>query len=384
MRGAALEQFRQFFPITERYAYMDHAAAGPPSTRVMEAVSAFLTERANHGSLYMGEAKAMCERTRAKVAAFLGASADEIAFTKNTPDGLNMVANGLKWLPGDNIVTSDLEFPANVYPWLNLEDRGVKVRFVRSSRGCIDPDTIVAALDDRTRLVALSWVEFHGGYRNDLARISAACRPRGIHIAVDAIQGTGVLECDVKRLGIDYLAFSSQKWLSAPHAVGIFYCRRDRLNDLRVAAVGQTSVDLGPNYLDYKLQLKETAGRFEPGFINQVGIAGLEASLDLINEAGMARIQDRVLTLTRHLIDGLDSTGVEVFGSKDDNERAGVVSFRHPGVGAADIVASLRQRGIIVSEREGHVRVSPHFYNTVAEVDRLLEVIPARAAPWGG
>lgn len=370
-----LDGYRRLFPITEQYAYLDHAAAGPPPSVVIDAVGTFLENRARSGSLFMDEAKAMCERTRGKVAEFVGAGADEIAFTKNTPDGLSIVANGLKWAAGDNIVTADNEFPANVYPWLNLRDAGVEVRFVETNNGCLAADDVVGAIDDRTRLVALSWVSFHGGYRNDLAQIGSECRERSVYLAVDAIQGVGALRLDLRRLNVDFAAFSAQKWLLAPHAVGVFYCRREILDHLRVAVAGQTSMQLGPRYLDYDLKFKGDAGRFEPGFINQVGIAGFEAALDLLNEVGTDVIEARVLALTNRLRSGLSGLGCHVLGTDTDSERSGVVSFRHEGASVNQIYAALRTHDVVVSSREDHIRASPHFYNTDAEIDRLLEVV---------
>lgn len=374
-----MQEYRKLLPVTETYAYMDNAAAGPPSRRAIDAVNGFLSQRARLGSLFMDESKAMCERTRQKTARFIGATADEIAFTKNTPDGLNIVANGLTWAAGDNVVLTDVEFPANVYPWMNLRDLGVELKFVRSRNACIDPKDVIAAIDERTRVVALSWVEFHGGFRNDLATIGKACRERGVYLSVDGIQGVGVVRCDVTLMNVDFMAFSAQKWLLAPHAVGILYCRRDLVDRVRVAFAGQTSVILGPNYLDYKLDFKPNAGRFEPGFINQTGIAGFEAALDLFNEIGMERVEARILDLTRQLRNGLRSVGCELLGSEIDAERAGVVSFRHPRRLAAEINAELRRANVIVSEREGFIRVSPHFYNEPAEIDRLLDIVQSAA-----
>jgi selenocysteine lyase/cysteine desulfurase len=180
-----MDKYRHLFPVTKEYAYMDHAAGGPVSLPVIEAVNKFLTDRASRGSLMAADSKALCERTRTKLAAFIGASVDEIAFMKHTPDGLNAVANGIKWLPGDNVVTADIEFPANIYPWMNLRDFGVELKFVSSKDGRMEPADVIAAIDDRTRVVALSWVEFHGGFRNDLAAIGAECRNRDVFLSVE-------------------------------------------------------------------------------------------------------------------------------------------------------------------------------------------------------
>jgi selenocysteine lyase/cysteine desulfurase len=372
----SLAAFRRFFPITQNVAYLNHAAAGPVSTRVIDTVNTFLWDRATRGSEAAPDSKALSERTRAKVADFMGASVDEIAFMKATPDGLNAVANGIPFRPGDNIVTADIEFPANVYPWMNLADRGVELRFAKSHDGILEPEAIYSMMDDRTRLVALSWVEFHGGFRNDLAAIGSACRSRGVYTAIDAIQGLGALRCDVRELSVDFLCAASQKWLLAPHGIAPFYVRREILDDIRVAFVGLSGIDQSPSYLEYDLKLRANASRFEPGYINQVGIAGLEAAIDLFNEAGRDNVERQVLFLSRRLHDGLMARGYVVYGPADDAHRSGVVSFRHGTITAGDVVTRLRAADVVVSEREGHVRVAAHFYNTAEEIDRLLDALP--------
>jgi selenocysteine lyase/cysteine desulfurase len=295
---------------------------------------------------------------------------------KATPDGLNAVANGIDFKPGDNIVTADIEFPANVYPWMNLADRGVELRFAKSEDGVIAPEAIYSLMDDRTRLVALSWVEFHGGYRNDLAAIGRECRSRGVYTAIDAIQALGALRCDVRELSVDFLCAASQKWLLAPHGIAPFYVRREILDDIRVAFVGLSGVDQSPSYLEYDLKLRANASRFEPGYINQVGIAGLEAAIDLFNEAGMDNVEQQVIFLSRRLHDGLIDRGYAVYGPHDDAHRSGVVSFRSDRASAAELVTTLRAADVVVSEREDHVRVASHFYNTADEIDRLLNALP--------
>lgn len=376
-RRHQLSPYRTLFPITRQVAYLNHSAAGPVSLPVIEAVHAFLTDRALRGSEAAPDSKALAERTRAKAAAFIGATPEEVAFMKATPDGLNAVANGIAWKAGDNVVLTDIEFPANVYPWMNLRDFGVELRFVRSHNGCIDAADILGAVNERTRLVALSWVGFHGGFRHDLARIGAECRRRGVYVAVDAIQGLGVLRCDVQELQVDFLCAASQKWMLAPHGVAIFYVRKELLDQLRVAFVGLSGIDQGPSYLAYELRLRPNASRFEPGYINQLGIAGLEAAIDLFNEVGTENVEVHALALCDELIEGVQARGYVVYGPVERAQRSTVLSFRHPTLPAVDIVAALRAAGVVVSEREGHVRVSPHFYNTSSEIDQLLDHLPA-------
>jgi selenocysteine lyase/cysteine desulfurase len=370
------DEVRRLFPVTERFAYMNHAATGPTPRPVSEALHTFDQARAMLGSEASGTWKALTERAREKVARLINAHPDEVAFTKNTPEGLSFVAGGLPWKDGDNLVTTRLEFPANVYPWLNLRDRGIEVRFVEPRGERLPARDILDAIDGRTRLVALSWVEFSNGFRNDLAAVGEGCRARGAHLAVDAIQGLGALRCDVAALRIDFLAAACHKWMLGPMGLGLFYCRRELLDTLRLIEMGQSSVTPRESWLDYTVEVQPTAARFEPGALNWPALAGLEAILDLMEGVGRATIEAEVLGLTDRLIAGLERRGYLLKTSKVPAERSGIVSFNHPRMPPAEIEARLKAAGVVVCVREGAVRVSPHFYNTIEEIDHLLEALP--------
>ncbi len=371
-----MQRFRSLFPIVDRYTYLNHAAVGPPSARVLEATRDFELERARHGSLTSDAVTATVERTREKIARFIGAEPGEIAFLRNTPEGLSVVASGLGWCPGDNVVTASLEFPANVVPWLLQRDRGVEVRFVQPRDGRIDPEDVIGQIDGRTRVVALSWVEFCNGFRNQLRTIGRACRERDVLLAVDGIQGLGAMKLDVQDLCIDFFSAASHKWMLAPPGVGTFYCRAEVRDRLRLTDMGQGSVVIGSSYLEYSIALKPDSHRFESGFGNATGIAGLEAAVDLFQEAGPEAIEEHILGLGQRLIDGLEEYGYEVWGPREKAERSGIVSFRHPVHDAQALCKRLEEAGVVVCVREGAVRVSPHFYNTADEVDRLLAALP--------
>jgi cysteine desulfurase / selenocysteine lyase len=371
-----MDRYRALFPVTAELVYLNHAAAGPLSAPTLEAMTGFLHERARRGSELLPQALALADRVRSKVAALIGADPGEIAFLRNTPDGLNVVANGLCWQPDDNVVSVDVEFPANIYPWLNLRDQGVKLRLVHARNGCFSVEDILDAIDVRTRLVTVSSVQFHGGFRADVERLGAECRKRGVYFAVDAIQMLGVLACDVRRMQVDFLSAASHKWLLGPQAVGIFYCRSEVLDQLRVSTVGQLSMEPGASYLDYQFTLHADARRFEPGVNNEPGFAGLEAAVDLLNRVGVSAIEEQVLELSERLIHGVERSGYELFGPRDREHRSGIVSFKHHTLPARRIVSQLRSNGIVVAERQEHIRVSPHFYNTSEEIDRLLSALP--------
>jgi cysteine desulfurase / selenocysteine lyase len=310
------------------------------------------------------------------MASFIGADADEIAFTKNTPEGLSFVAAGLPWRSGDNVVTSDLEFPANMYPWLNLRERGVEVREVRSQQGRLPPELLLEAMNASTRVLAISLVQFSSGFRANLAALAEICRPRGIFLVVDAMQAVGALPLDVHRLGVDFLACASHKWLLAPFGMGWFYSRRELLERLRPVEVGVDSVVRRESYLDYQLELLPSAARFECGQINAHSVPGLQAALDLLSDVGQRRVWSTIEGLNAKLVDRLRRHGYDVLSSRRDGERSGIVAFRHPSHASAAVRQRLHEAGVIVSLRENLVRVSPHFYNSLDDIDRLLDALP--------
>ncbi|MBI3968834.1 MAG: aminotransferase class V-fold PLP-dependent enzyme [Chloroflexi bacterium] len=374
--GADWAWVRAQFPITKTHAYLNHCAIGAGSLPVARALAAFEEQRQLYGSLANDEVVRGVARTRAKAADFIGARTEEIAFVKNTPEGLSLVAAGLEWRPGDNVVTAALEFPANVHPWLNLRPRGVEVRIVEAdAEGRLPADRILAQVDDRTRVVALSWVEFCNGFRNDLATIGAECRRRNARLVVDAIQGAGALLLDVRALNVDYLAFACHKWMLGPVGIGVLYVRDELLDELSLVEVGQSNYQYGESWLDYERPLKPTAGRFECGMVSTLCVHGLEAAIDLFNAAGRARIEERILSLTDRLLAGVPADRYEHWGSTRPGERSGIVSFRPRHQTAAEVVAALERANVVGSEREGAVRLAAHCYNDETDVDRAIEAL---------
>lgn len=371
-----MDDYRALFAVTERLAYLDHASMGPMSRPVLDAQRGFLETQAALGSEAGPSFRDARERLRAAMAGFIGADPDEIALTKNTPEGLSIVASGLGWRPGDSVVTSDLEFPANMYPWLNLRERGVEVRIVRSEDGRVPAERLLEAVDATTRVVAVSYVQFSTGYRSDLARLAEFCRPRGVFLVTDAIQAVGALPIDVRALGVDFLACASHKWLLGPFGMGWFYCRRELLERLHPTEVGQGSVVERDSFLDYQLEFRPSAARFECGVVNMGGVPGLQASLDLMTSVGRERIAGQIMSLNDRLVVGLRSRGYGVLSSQSEGERSGIVSFSHVQHPAGELRQRLHDADVIVSLREGLVRASPHFYNSTEDVDRLLEALP--------
>lgn len=368
-------QYRALFPITQRWVYMNHAAIGPlPATAVERVadVARTISETADeHWAGRLEEA----ERVRGLAARLLGARAPhEVAFVANTSDGLGLVAAGLDWRPGDNVVGAQGEFPSNVYPWMNLGSRGVAFRLAPERDGRIDPDDLILLVDDRTRAVALSWVQFSSGFRSDLRRIGEFCRERGVLFVVDAIQGLGALPIDVERDYVDVLSASAHKWLLGGEGIGVAYVSDRVVERIEPRRVGWTSVEDWIKWSRYDLTLREGAGRFECGTLNTFGVHALGASLELLLEVGVEAIERHLKALTERIAEGLRERGFEVLGRRE-GEWSPIVAATHAERSPAEVVAKLKERGVIAAHRSGRLRISPHFYNTIDEVDALLDAL---------
>ena len=371
------QEIRDEFPVTKNFAYLDHAAVAPLSARCADAMRAFIAESEERGYVDGAKWDRRVEDVRALAARLIAADASEIAFVKNTTEGLCHVASGLRWQEGDNVVITNVEFPANVYPWLNVEKRGVEVRRVKEVDGRIPFEAIETSVDSRTRVVSLSFVEFLSGFRNDLVRVGELCSKRGVLFAVDAIQGLGALRLNVREARIHFLSADGHKWLLSSEGAGIFFCDKHAIDRLDVSEAGWMAVVDRSNYMDYNFTLKRDATRFECGSLNTLGIYGLGGSLELLLEAGIDRVQDRVLALTDHLCAGLQAAKCDIFSSRAPGDKSGIVTFTPTRGDAESLHARLRDAGVICSLRNGMVRVSPHAYNTFEDIDRLVAALPA-------
>jgi cysteine desulfurase / selenocysteine lyase len=367
-------QFRNEFAVTQRWAYLDHAAVTPLPEPVRKALIDWATDMAANGEASWPAWQRRVEETRARAGRLLNAEPADIAFVKNTSEGVSFVAEGLPWQSGDNVVTAADEYPSNLYPWMNLTGRGVEVRRVPSRDGRVLVDDLRAAIDDKTRLLALSFVEYGTGFRNDLNAVGNLCRERGVLFFVDAIQGLGVFPLDVRESPIDFLAADGHKWLLGSEGAGIFFVRRDLVEQLHTIEVGWHSVVHDHDFSKVELILKPHAGRWESGTFNVGGIAALGAGLELLLDAGIPAVGARVLELTDYLCDRARQAGLEVFSSRQPGEASGIVSL----LGLDDSAAAVRRcraAGVIVNHRGGRLRVSPHAYNTFDEIDRLFTVL---------
>lgn len=377
LNAAELTRYRAELPITQNLCYLDHASLAPLPCRVTEAITRLLAQRSEQGSLLLTRFGEMVEASRARAAAFIGAQPEEVAFVKNTTEGVLLAAESIDWRTGDNVVTVRGEFPANVYPWLMLGRRGVEIRYVEpDQQGRVTIEDLMARVDRRTRVLTISHVQFATGYAMDLGTLGRACADAGVLLFVDAAQSLGVLRVDARAAGISMLSANSGKWLLGPGGAAIFYCAAEVLDRLTLTNIGWRSVRHPGDASNIRLDLRAGAARLEEGSWNVSGIVGLATALDLLTEVGMDRVEARVLALTKRLATSLQQRGCEIISSREPGESSGIVSFRLPGHSPGDMVTKLRAQGVVVSLSGGAVRVSPHFYNLEAEIDSLIDLLP--------
>ena len=369
----------QNFPILTELTFLNHAGVAPISARAAQALRRYAGE-AETQAYYRSGWYAQVRRIKRVAAQLINANgAEEIAFVANTSTGLSMVAGGIDWVAGDNVVITNVEYPANRYPWENLKRLGVELIEVgQDSHGRIDSEDVANAVSNRTRVVSVSHVQYSSGFYMDLKPISDMVHRAGGYLCVDAIQSVGAMPVDVQAMGIDFLAADGHKWLLAPEGCGIFYCQRDLIELLHPQVVGwMCMVDAG-NYGDYRFEFEKDARRFEPGSYNIPGIMALGASMELLLEAGIENIWSRIEALTGQLCAGLERKGYRVFSPREDGQRSGIVVFQPPpGAGEPQqIMMELEKKNIVIVVREGRLRASPHYYNTPRQIQDLIDALP--------
>jgi selenocysteine lyase/cysteine desulfurase len=368
--------YRPLFPIAERFAFFNHAGVSPVNTRAVAAMNAF-NERTSQEPFgaFREDVEAQLRDLRQRFANLVNArSIDEIALMPNTATGINIAALSLPLRAGDNVLVLDGDYPANIYPWMNLARRGVLTKFIPARNGGLSLELLESRLDSRTRVIAMSTVVFATGFRNDLATVGQICQQRGIYFVVDGIQSLGALPFDVQAVHVDFLAAGSQKWLLGPIGGGFLYVRRGLIDDLVPGAyVGAGSVVDPINFLDYNFTLQPTAERFNLGSSGIVNQIGLRASVELIQELGVERIAERILMLAGIAISDLRERGYQLSADTAPEHRSGIVI-----VEVADPIATsarLSEAGIVCIPRGKGIRIAPHFYNTEEEIMRVGKVL---------
>ncbi len=374
-------KLRAAMPIAENWAYFDHAAVAPLSGPAAEVLRGWVGEAAEHGDTKWLDWSHQLNETRNAAAELVGANVDEIALVPNTTAGINLVAEGLDWRSGDNVVTLDDEFPANLYPWLHLEERGVETRRVATTDGRVDLDQLANRCDARTRVVSISWVGYANGCRRDLAAIGEIAHRHAALFFVDAIQGLGVFPLDVTKNKIDCLAADGHKWLLGPEGAGIAYLSRDCLTRLHPIGVGWQSVVHAQDFSQIDLDLKPTAARYEGGSHNMAGFLALGASLRLLLTLGVENVAAAVLDISDRTCEQLEQLGATICSPRAETERSGIVSFELPGRDPVQVRQHCLHQGVALNCRAGRLRVSAHAYNDGQDLAKLREAL--KSAPRG-
>ncbi len=367
------------FPIREQYLYLDHAAVCPLPRPVARAMRQRIADQEETGHEKYKEWRNNHLSCRHLGSQLIGCEPQDISIIRSTSEGLSLIAEGLEWRDGDEVLVGEEEFAANVAPWLALARHGVRVRRFPQPDGRIDPEAVAGLIGERTRVLAVSWVAFHTGWIAPLAQLGRICRDAGCLLVVDAIQGLGVLPMDVRALAVDAVVADGHKWLLGPEGAGLMATSEELRERIHPVISGWRNVELPPgDFFLERLDYLEDGRRFEPGASNDVGVAGLAAGLDIIMSVGRDDVQARVELLARTVTRILIAHGWDVLSPGAGHPIAGIVAARHPNVAPREAARRLRERRVICSVRQGYLRLSPHFYITRGELealDRILEKV---------
>ncbi len=366
------------FPLDPSLCYLNHAAVAPWPARAAAAVQAFAAHNVHRGAADYERWLACEQNLRRQLAALVNArSSTEIALVKNTSEALSFIAAGLPWRPGDVIVSSDEEFPSNRIVWEALAGRGVVLRQVSLLGGGREPAAaLIDACDERTRMIAVSSVQYASGTRVDLDALGAFCRGAGIRLCVDAIQSLGALAFDVQACGADFVVADGHKWMLGPEGVALLYVRRECIETLQPSEYGWHMTAAPNDYQARTWKPAASARRYECGSANMLGIHALSASLSLLLEVGLARVEQRVLERAELLRTRLGADPrLRLLSPPPPHGRSGIVTFDAPGRATDALFAALRERGVVCAARGGGIRFSAHFYTPPARLERALAIL---------
>ena len=370
--------YREEFPLTEEWTYLNHAAWGPFPTRTIEAVQNYAASWASPPDVpgdYSGSVIRACKEGIAELA---GGSSDNVAFVGSLADGMNLLGNGLDWQPGQNVLIPRQEFPSVVYPFLNLERKGVEVRFIeQNAEGRTDLGHFEAAMDENTRAVAISHIEWADGFRNDLKTLGSLCRERGIELFVDATQSLGAHPIDLEETGVTAIAAHGYKWLLASFGNAVVVFNKGAVERIYPTYVGRLSVEADDEDHNWQLNLLPTADRYRTGGPNIMSLTAMRASLTMLREATPAAMSEQSIRIAGLVAEGLENAGYQIVSDRSPEHRSQIVTF---STGDRDrnaaLIGELEERNVSVALRGGCVRVSPFFYNTEEDVEGLLEALP--------
>lgn len=375
MSGKDWLTLRRQMPCAKKWAYFDHAAVAPISGPAQRALAEWANDLAENGCADWPRWARQLEQVRQSGARLLSVGPDEIALIRNTTEGISLVAEGFPWQPGDNVVVPANEFPSNLYPWMNLASRGVETRRVPVEQGRVELDQLAAACDARTRIIAVSWVGYASGWRNDVDALAELAHSHGALLFLDAIQGLGVFPLDVRRTPVDFLAADGHKWLLGPEGAGLFYVRREHLDRLRPIGVGWNSVVQAYDFQRISLELKPTAARYEGGSYNMPGFMALGASLELLASWPTEQIAEKIVAVTDEICERLPGLGATIASCRQPPHASGIVSFELADRSPMAVRKHCLDQHVLLSCRGGRLRVSPHAYTNSDDIDRLIAAL---------
>jgi selenocysteine lyase/cysteine desulfurase len=373
MNPETIAKARSYFPyLSNGIIDFNHASTAPISIKVKERIEYFLKERSEEKIDDYYAFKDVADETKEMIGEMINCSADRIAFLDNTTNGIIWLAQGIDWKAGDRIILNDVEFPANVYPFLQLKEKGVEIDFIKSKNGIVTAEEVINAIKPETKLISISFVQFLSGYKVDLEKIGKVCKELEIFFSVDAIQGLGAVRLDVKKFNIDFLASGTQKWLLGLQGLAFIYVRKELQDKMNSAPIGWLAVRDAWDLLSFNLTTKETAERFQPGTLNNLGIYAFNSSMKLFKEFGFDEIEKQILSNSGYFINKLAEIGYKSpLFSLSEKHLSGIVSFKNEN--AQRIFDHLSQKKIICSLREGYIRFAPHFYNTKQEINTVID-----------
>jgi len=369
---------QEFSAVIQETIYLNHAGISPSPTRVVSAVTEAARQSAINPMKFATEVIGPARTgARERMARLMGAPAEHLALTKNTGQGLALIADALRLDAGDNVVSVRCEYPSVVYPWYAQADRGIETRLAAPRPdGTFTAEDLDAVMDARTRVVTLSWIQFGTGFRCDLAAIAAAAHARGAIVVLDVIQGLGALPLEAEKLGIDVVATGAHKWLLAPGGTGGLYIAPHVLDRLRLVNMGAGAVVDVMKFDPLDFSPKPNAQRYEEGVPNFLGLVGLESALSLLEEVGIQAIGAEILALSEYTAGKLEEKEYRVVSPRTDSQRAGLVMFKHRTLPNETVMQALTDAKVAAADRGGNLRFSPHFYNTREEIDRAVEALP--------
>ena len=377
-----LQDFRDEFPVTRDHIFLNHAGVAPTSTRVVEAVHGFMESLARVGRPSFDDWESLAQECRERFARLIGCGSDEVAFVRNTSHGLSLLAAGLDWRPDDRVAAAvSVEYPSNVYPWMDLDRRGIASLDVipAGAGGTVTVEAASRAIGPLTRVLAVSSAQYTSGAVTDLAGLGRLCRERGVLLCVDGIQTVGALPIDVKEAGIHFLSADSHKWMLGMMGIGAVFVDRSVVESIHPPLLGWRSTTDAFNFDRVHFELLNDAGRFEEGSLAYPLITGFSAALELLEEAGMDRVAAHVTALVADLAERLEDLGCMT--APGPGHRRHIVTFHHPLLGDEQLLEGLEAGGIVASLRRGRVRVSPHLYNTHEEMKEVAEAVRALLPP---